>query len=408
MISQYPERTGSGVYFRSVIKELSKLGYKQSALYAINSGDKSNSTLGGAERAYVLEFETDEIPFSIPGMSDNMPYKSTNYCDMTEDMMEAWKKGFKEKILEAVEDYKPDVIVTHHLWAMTALVTELIEDIPIIAFCHGTDIRQLKKGNKYGDCIVENCRKIDWIYALSSEQKQEISELYGVEKERVEVIGGGFDSEKFYLPDLESTMKKDRLNLIYVGKLSRSKGVDALLKAYEKLDDDLELTLVGSADGEEGKRVMTEILKCEKRVTLKGQVSQDELADLFRGADLFVLPSFYEGLSLVTIEALASGLRVVVSKLNGIQEYLGEALNESGLIEYVPLPELKNVDEPVESELEVFEKGFRMAIGRQISKINRVRDRERFVELYPLISEKAWDGIARKLDKKIKSFEFRK
>lgn len=407
MISQYPERTGSGVYFRSVIKELSKLNYSQSALYAVNSGDKFDLGGIGVEREYVLEFGTDEIPFNIPGMSDTMPYKSVKYCDMTEDMMEVWKKSFKEKILESVEDYKPDVVVTHHLWAMTGLVAELIKDIPVIAFCHGTDIRQLKKGCKYRDYIVKNCRKLDWVYALSSEQKHDISELYGIDREKIEVIGGGFDSEKFHLADLESTLRKDRVKAVYVGKLSYSKGVSSLLKAYEKLEDDLELILVGNAEGEEGERVMAEIRKCEKKLTLKGQVSQDELADLFRDADLFVLPSFYEGLSLVTVEALASGLRVVVSRLNGIHEYLGEALNDSGLIEYVQLPKLKNVDEPVEDGLEGFEEGIRMAIERQISRLDRIKDREKFTELYPRILEKAWNGIARKLDKKMKSLEFR-
>ena len=75
-----------------------------------------------------------------------------------------------------------------------------------------------------------------------------------------------------------------------------------------------------------------------------------------RKCHLFIIPSFYEGLSLVTLEALASGLRVAASELPGIREWVGPRMEEAGIIEYVALPGLRSVDVPVAADLPVYEK----------------------------------------------------
>lgn len=67
------------------------------------------------------------------------------------------------------------------------------------------------------------------------------------------------------------------------------------------------------------------------------------------------MPSFYEGLSLVTIEALATGLIVVASSIAGLKSFLGDKVNNSGIIEYVKLPKLDNVDVPLKDEIPLYE-----------------------------------------------------
>jgi predicted P-loop ATPase len=69
-------------------------------------------------------FETKELPFPVPGMSDEMPYPSTCYRQMTDEMVRLWKNGFTH-VLEEAAAFQPEVIIVHHLWLLAALVRRL-------------------------------------------------------------------------------------------------------------------------------------------------------------------------------------------------------------------------------------------------------------------------------------------
>lgn len=99
VLAQLPLKTGSGVYFTNVIEGLKEYkNVEQASIYAttkeydINILEKS--------KQYEVVFESDELPFSIVGMSDIMPYRNTLYSEMTEEMIVAWQNVFREKIIE--------------------------------------------------------------------------------------------------------------------------------------------------------------------------------------------------------------------------------------------------------------------------------------------------------------------
>jgi len=93
--------------------------------------------------------------------------------------------------------------------------------------------------------------------------------------------------------------------------------VEILKDKYE-----IDLSLAGNGSGEEKEKILK--MANENKVRYLGNLSQKNLGEVFRKSHVFVLPSFYEGLGLVTIEALACGLRAVVTNHSGIKEYLGE------------------------------------------------------------------------------------
>ena len=95
------------------------------------------------------------------------------------------------------------------------------------------------------------------------------------------------------------------------------------------------LNIAGSGSGEEADRIRSSIDKLEF-VRLHGQLSPQELGDLLRQSSLFVLPSFYEGLPLVLVEAAACGCRIVATELAGVVDQLQAELGDS--MEMVPLP----------------------------------------------------------------------
>lgn len=90
-------------------------------------------------------------------------------------------------------------------------------------------------------------------------------------------------------------------------------------------------------------------------VTLAGRLDGDGLVRAYRSSDVFVLPSFYEGLPLVTIEALACGCKVVATDLPGVRPWM-EAMLPGAPVTWVASPRMTDVDTPVAADLPLFER----------------------------------------------------
>lgn len=118
-----------------------------------------------------------------------------------------------------------------------------------------------------------------------------------------------------------------------------------------------------------------------------GRLSHKDLAKELNQSDIFVLPSFYEGLPLVVIEAMACGLKVVCTDLPGIQNWLGANLPTNEVV-FVQPPKMRNEDEPKEEELPGFEQ--RLADAIIAAKDTAVPDEEELRNI-------SWDGLCRRL-----------
>ena len=174
--------------------------------------------------------------------------------------------------------------------------------------------------------------------------------------------------------------------LIYAGKLSEKKGVMSLLRSLTYLEQlqrkdgeqqgqgigqpadpmKIEVWLAGGY----GNQLEYETIKkladrSPYPVKFLGRLDQPQLAERMNQADVFVLPSFYEGLPLVVIEALACGLQVVCTDLPGVRPWLEENIGTCA-VRFVPLPAIVNADEPVEQELPQFERRLAVAIAESL------------------------------------------
>jgi len=120
-------------------------------------------------------------------------------------------------------------------------------------------------------------------------------------------------------------IKKDRLNLLFVGALDKAhyfKGIDVLLEALVILKPRRwRLEIVGGGDLRPVYEVMAKRLKLEKQIVFRGRLEGAELIRCFQNADLFILPSINsnEAFGIVLIEALACGVPVIASDLPGVR-----------------------------------------------------------------------------------------
>ena len=397
-LAQLPAMTGSGIYFSVLIDGLNKLGHENAALYAV----QDDFSFDSAEniKKYELKFKSKDIPFPIAGMSDEMPYDSTVYSKMSEHDYEVWINNFKEKLLHIKKDFDPDIIIAHHVFILSSLVCEVFADKKIITLSHSTDVRQLMKNPWILEKYMPHIKEADTCICVSLNDADSIVNKIGIAKDRLKVYGGGFRQDIFYQSDTKK--EDDIIKLLYVGKISPSKGIYELVQAFPRLNEKyegLEFHIVGNCDKEQSEE-LSKLSEYATNMHIHSTMPQNKLADLMRSMDIFVLPSYYEGLGLVNIEALACGMRVVTTPIEGLIYLLGEKINNSGLIKYVRLPRLYDVDKAVEEDKPKFIKDLVKEISSQIESIKSKETVSE--EIMEMIREHSWEGIVHKVDSDVK------
>ena len=386
--AQKADSTGSGVFLTELVKAFKKQGHVQAVVCGITPEDSLSLPEGVA--TFPVTYNSPELPFPVCGMSDEMPYQSTRYRDLDDTMTQQLLCAFRKTLREAVAAFQPDVILCHHLYFLAALARELFPEIPVYGQCHGSDLRQIRKNSWQRDWITENIRNLDGIFALHDQQKQTVTEIFGIAPEKVAVMGTGYNSDVFYLrEDDRAARDENKLRLIFAGKLSEKKGLYSLLRAMRLLrkPEKYELALAGGYGNRDEYAAICRLAEvCPCCVTFLGKLTHPELAHEMTRSDVFILPSFYEGLPLVLIEAMACGLKTVCTDLPGIRPWLDRAIPGNGTV-FVKPPRMYLEDEPYPEDLPGFEQALAQAIETVCHR--PTPDPE-------LIRQVSWDGLCEK------------
>ncbi len=384
--AQKPNSTGSGVYLTELVKEYAKAGYRQAVVAGIYKDDKVQLPEGTA--FYPVCFSSGKLPYKIVGMSDEMPYPSTRYCDMTPEMAGQFKAAFLEAVERAVEDLRPDLILCHHLYLLTAAVREHFPGHKVCGICHNTDLRQMRKTDLERDYIREQICRLDRIFVLQKAQEESVREVYGADSGRITVVGAGYNSEIFFRTKERTADGVTRL--VFAGKIAEKKGVVSLIRSLSYLDfgkESLKVYLAGGAGNEKEYGMICRLAaECPYKIQFLGKMPQTELAKVYNRCDIFVLPSFCEGIPLTAIEALACGDRVVMTDLPGVREWMDETVPDAD-VRYVTLPRMQSTDEPVPECLPDFEKRLAEALADSIRQ-----EETRYAD----VSGISWGKVAQK------------
>lgn len=390
--AQKPNSTGSGVYLTELVKEYALLGHEQAVVAGVYREDEVE--LPDGVDFYPVYFCEEGLPYPIVGMSDEMPYISTKYCEMSPEMVEQFRSSFMSVIERTVEELQPDLILCHHLYLLTALVREHFPGRKVYGFCHNTDLRQMQKTDLEREFIRREIGKLDHIFVPQRAQEEGVLTLYPVDKEKITRVGMGYNNQIFHLAE-ESCDKEGVTSLVFAGKIAEKKGVKSLLRAMALLGDEKELDmnrvqllLAGSTGNEEEYQMIEGLAgRCHCKVKFLGRLSQSELARVYQQSDIFVLPSFFEGIPLTVIEALACGDRVVMTDLPGIKEWIASVSSDAD-VRYVTLPRMRNADEPLEEDLPEFERMLADALKASVlQKETHLAD----------VSQISWEAIAKEV-----------
>jgi glycosyltransferase involved in cell wall biosynthesis len=351
VLSQRPSLTGSGVTLEAMVRHAADAGHEQAVVVGVPADDP-HPEVGGlaSDRIHSLAFGIAPLDFPVPGMSDVMPYASTRFSALTAEQVAIYRRSWADHLRKVVEHFQPDTIHSHHVWLMSSLLKDIAPDTPVTVQCHATGLRQMELCPHLVDVVRSGCRRVDALTVLHRGHAQQLEHCLGIAADRIYWVGAGYRDDLFFAP---SSIPDPAL--LYVGKYGAAKGLPWLLDAFERLATrrpGLRLHIAGGGSGEEAEALRRRMDRLAPAVVQHGQLTQSQLAELARRSTVCVLPSFYEGLPLVLVEALACGCRLVATRLPGIVEELAPRFGEA--LALVDPPRLEAVDRPLPDDTPAF------------------------------------------------------
>jgi glycosyltransferase involved in cell wall biosynthesis len=161
------------------------------------------------------------------------------------------------------------------------------------------------------------------VVAFTDEQRSFVAAEFGVDPARIAVVPNGVD-DTFLCADQRLLHSKPRL--LFVGRLVVQKNLLLFLRALDGVSEQFETTLVGEGELEADLKEAVDDLRLQN-VRFHGLAQGAELRELYRKADVFVLPSAWEGMPLVLLEALAMGLPIVATDIPGNRDVVAHGQN---------------------------------------------------------------------------------
>lgn len=336
-----PDTGGQVVFVLELSKVLAKIGYKVD-IYTRQFEDQ-------AEREDVAEgVEIIRVPC---GGKEFIPKEYM--CDVIDD----WSAAAAEKIEADGSEY---IFINSHYWDAGIAGMKLAEQLNIPHIHTPHSLGRWKKKNLEQDYPEsDNNFEIKYNFRVRIKTEQEIFNKsqkviattpiqtgileteYGVSEKKIEMIPPGYDDDKFYpMGEASKAMLKEKFNfknncVLALSRLAHNKGLDLLVEAFNILVHrycDAQLVLAVGHDERDAVEEsiyssLTDLIDkygLKSKVVFLGYVPDEDLADIYRAADLFILSSRYEPFGMTAIEAMACGTPTIVTSQGGLCRVLDD------------------------------------------------------------------------------------
>lgn len=264
-------------------------------------------------------------------------YNRLNWC---EQVIKSIKKRHKHKNYHLIHAHA-------NLPGLPGKILSKMLKIPVVFTVHGSGLNVIKE--MYGSglkssilYVTEKFLQTKIRYDAEITVDSSLLKLNNINK-NIKVIPNGVDVEKYDSIEINKTTKdnsnnnanKDSTNnkkfkIIYVGRLHPQKGLTYLLDALSIIKDklqNLEVHIIGSGELETELKEKSAKLNLNKIIKFRGKIYGNELIKEYKSAQLFVLPSLYEGQPLTLLEAWASKLPVIVTDVGGNSDFVKNKIN---------------------------------------------------------------------------------
>jgi alpha-maltose-1-phosphate synthase len=331
--NEYPPYVygGAGVHVEYLTRELAALDAGRHSVHVLCFGDQ-NAHDGS------LRVEGVRPPVEIPAQD---PRHAKLFATMLQNLVMSARLA--------------DVDVVHcHTWYthLAGCVGKYLQGVPLVLTTHSLEPHRPWKAEQMGTAYqvstwIERTayQTADGVVAVSASMKRDVQELYGVPHERIRVIHNGIDLQEYRPTPNPATLaeydiRPDVPYILFVGRITRQKGIIHLVNAIRYLHPGAQVVLcAGAPDTPE---IATEMAEAVERardesphqiVWIREMLPKDKVITLYTHAAIFVCPSVYEPFGIINLEAMACETPVVASAVGGIPEIVVDG--ETGLL--VPL-----------------------------------------------------------------------
>lgn len=260
---------------------------------------------------------------SDPGFADSYIEKGFNVCRFARSFRFFGTLYFWIKIMFIIKKINPDIIHAQSIdMALPAFIIKKILMIPYIVYSRCSiyllPVITLK--------LVKNpLKNADMVLSLTEDMKEELSLYYNLDN--IKVVPNGINLEIFsdILPKSKSTNV-----ILCVAGLRPEKGLNYLIKAMEFIlntKPNSKLFLVGGGIEEKFLLELVKKMELEENIIFVGKVPQEQICKYYSSADVFVLPSLYEGFPVSLLEAMATGTPIVATDVCGVSEFVRNGRN---------------------------------------------------------------------------------
>ena len=279
------------------------------------------------------------------------PYDNPDF-DHANDKLKAVFKTLSTCIHMNADQVDADIVHCHTWYAQFAgIVAKLCYGIPLVITTHSLEPlrpwkrEQLGRGYDASSWVEKTAIEMaDAVIAVSKETRDDVLKHFDVDEDKVKVIYNGINLQEYVVTHETSTLEKYGIDkskpfVLFVGRITRQKGIIHLVNAIKYIDPDTQIVLcAGAPDTPEIAREMedsvNEVKKTRKNVIwIDVMLDKPSVIQLYSHADVFCCPSIYEPFGIINIEAMACETAVVASAVGGIKEVVVHG--ETGIL--VPL-----------------------------------------------------------------------
>ncbi len=247
------------------------------------------------------------------------------------------------------EGWRAEVIHAHVFTAgMPAVILGKLYRIPVVITEHSSSLprRLLTLPERLKARFAMNKARV--ILPVSDDLRKHI-EAYGV-RNRFHIVPNVVNTETFYPPPMGEESRDGKKRILLVAVLTPIKGVPYLLEAMSQIKEDREdfvLDIVGDGPNRSEYKELATKLGLDGIVKFHGLKLKEEVAEFMRRCDFLVLPSLWENLPVVLIEAMACGKSVIATDVGGVKEIINEEL---GIL--IPSKDVESLREALEFMLD--------------------------------------------------------
>ncbi len=227
---------------------------------------------------------------------------------------------------------KFDIIHAHDwLSFLAGIKSKEVSGKPLIVHVHATEFD--RTGNQGVNKLIwdiekEGFEKADKIVAVSNLVKENLMQHYSVPQEKINVVYNGIEEEDYKQDfgkdiSLEKLKKAGNKVVLFLGRLTIQKGPDYFIEAAKLvLDYNPQVIFLVAGSGDMEKKMIEKVarLRISDNVIFTGFLRGKEWSRIFKGVDMFVMPSVSEPFGLVALESMINGTPVLISKQSGVSE----------------------------------------------------------------------------------------